>query len=334
MKISIAMATYNGEAYLQEQLDSLVNQTMQPNELIVTDDCSTDATLEVLKNFKKIAPFNVEIFQNSENLGYSRNFEKAIELCAGDVIFLCDQDDYWYPEKISSIVELYDKNENILVILNDALICNSTMKLSAGTLLGCIKSDDFVHGCCTSFRSKFKDMILPIPQNVLAHDNWAHDNWISFLGRKISVLYICPLVLQNYRRHQSTATKNELFESNIVVFFKNVINALNFKLFKLLATDPSEECKSRIYNLTLVKDGLLAIRSRTRCSPFADSYQNIDSYISELNSLIELNKSRLNARNMRFTNRAAKVFDNYKSGGYSQFSGLLSALKDIFYPMR
>src|SRR5215207_2518174 len=100
VRISIALCTYNGEQYLQQQLDSFVAQSRPPDELVVCDDRSTDRTVPIVEDFAKRAPFRVELVINETNLGSTRNFEKAIGLCTGDIIFLADQDDVWLPEKL------------------------------------------------------------------------------------------------------------------------------------------------------------------------------------------------------------------------------------------
>src|SRR5271168_1256902 len=97
MRVSVAMCTYNGAAYLEEQLESLALQSFPPEELVVCDDVSTDATPQILDDFARRAPFSVRIVKNSANVGYRRNFEQAIGLCQGEVIALSDQDDFWYP---------------------------------------------------------------------------------------------------------------------------------------------------------------------------------------------------------------------------------------------
>jgi glycosyltransferase involved in cell wall biosynthesis len=92
--ISLAMPTYNGERFLREQLDSIYNQTIVPDEVIVVDDCSTDGTISILEEYKK--KYGLKYWVNEKNLGYNKNFEKAISLCTGDYIALSDQDDVWF----------------------------------------------------------------------------------------------------------------------------------------------------------------------------------------------------------------------------------------------
>lgn len=89
-QISIAMATYNGAEYLEAQLESLVQQTRLPDELVVFDDQSSDATMGILERFKLAAPFRVHLSRNAERLGYAANFARALSACKGDLVFLCD----------------------------------------------------------------------------------------------------------------------------------------------------------------------------------------------------------------------------------------------------
>ena len=96
MNLSIALATYNGAVYLKEQLESIAAQTRTPDELVISDDQSTDDTLRVIEEFAATAGFPVRLSVNEANLGIAKNFEKAISLCRGDLIFLSDQDDVWH----------------------------------------------------------------------------------------------------------------------------------------------------------------------------------------------------------------------------------------------
>src|SRR5688572_14133745 len=99
-KFSVAMCTYNGARYLKEQLDSFTVQTRLPDELIVCDDGSSDETCQIVSTFAASAPFTVRLEVNQQTLGSTQNFAKAIQLCRGDLIALCDQDDVWLPGKL------------------------------------------------------------------------------------------------------------------------------------------------------------------------------------------------------------------------------------------
>ncbi len=94
------MAVYNGERFISEQLESFVQQTRLPDELIVSDNVSTDRTAAIVRDFTARAPFPVKLFVNDENLGVGRNFDRAMRECTGDLIFLSDSDDVWYPDKL------------------------------------------------------------------------------------------------------------------------------------------------------------------------------------------------------------------------------------------
>jgi glycosyltransferase involved in cell wall biosynthesis len=113
--ISIAMTTYNGERFLEEQLRSLTEQTKLPNELVVCDDGSTDRTPEILAQFAKGASFPVKIVINNHRLGWRENFLKAASLCSSDYIAFCDQDDIWLKEKLAVVESHLRRNQCMLL---------------------------------------------------------------------------------------------------------------------------------------------------------------------------------------------------------------------------
>lgn len=116
MKISVALATYNGSRYLREQLDSLAQQTLLPSELVVSDDGSTDDTLQILREFAQSAPFPVRILEKQGNLGFADNFLFCASQCQEDLIAFCDQDDVWMPEKLKTAYERMMVDDSILSI--------------------------------------------------------------------------------------------------------------------------------------------------------------------------------------------------------------------------
>ena len=113
-KISIAMATYNGEPFIRQQLDSFSRQTLLPSELIVCDDSSTDATVSIVRDFSRSAPFPVKIFNNPARLGYTANFLQAARMCHGDLIAFSDQDDEWFPQKLDRVLRASLESDALL----------------------------------------------------------------------------------------------------------------------------------------------------------------------------------------------------------------------------
>ncbi|MDO4583390.1 MAG: glycosyltransferase [Planctomycetia bacterium] len=114
---SVAMITYNGERFLQHQLDSLAEQTVLPDELVVCDDGSTDKTMEILHRFAQTAPFPVRIYQNEKNLGVCDNFRKVFFLCEKEVTFFCDQDDVWFPQKLEKVLKIMELESDVGMVV-------------------------------------------------------------------------------------------------------------------------------------------------------------------------------------------------------------------------
>ena len=121
--VSIAMTTYNGAQFLEEQINSILQQTYSNIELIVVDDCSTDNTYELLKSFLS-KDKRIHIFKNKNNIGFVKNFCKAISLCSGDFIALSDQDDIWENNKVSKVVDCFEKND-CYVVVHDAVVIDA-----------------------------------------------------------------------------------------------------------------------------------------------------------------------------------------------------------------
>lgn len=119
MKLSVALCTYNGEKFLRNQLKSIFSQTLPINELIICDDCSTDNTLELVHFYKDKYPGLIHLYQNKKPLGTIKNFEKAISLTKGDLIFLADQDDIWYNSKVEIMSNFFQQHSNCKLLFSD-----------------------------------------------------------------------------------------------------------------------------------------------------------------------------------------------------------------------
>ena len=135
MILSVALCTYNGAKYIEEQLRSILNQTMQVDEIVICDDGSRDDTIQIIEEVKKEALTDIRIYRNETNLGVCANFQKAVDLCRGDIVFLSDQDDVWYPHKVKTIVEWFDRHpEKDVVFTNADLIDGQSVKNESDTL--------------------------------------------------------------------------------------------------------------------------------------------------------------------------------------------------------
>lgn len=138
MTTSVALCTYNGERYIREQMESILNQTVKVDEIVVCDDGSTDSTLQIIEGFADTTDTAIHIHRNETNLGPVKNFQKAINLCAGDIIFLSDQDDRWMQQKVETIIQYFKQNPCIQVVFTDAtLIDENGRTIVGGTLWEC-----------------------------------------------------------------------------------------------------------------------------------------------------------------------------------------------------
>ncbi len=215
MKISVAMCTYNGAKYLQEQLDSIAAQSRLPDLLVVCDDCSDDDTPAIIERFAAAAPFEVNIQRNAQNLGLLQNFEKAISLCTGDAIALCDQDDVWLPQKLQRIESVFEERENVGLVFGDAVLTTpdgtpmpkrlwhytfdrkDQRRFRDGDAISVLLRYNVVTGATAAFRTKFRDAFLPIP--VLPE--FIHDAWISLVIATSAELHFIEEPLIRYRQH-------------------------------------------------------------------------------------------------------------------------------------
>ena len=204
--ISVAMATYNGEKYIKEQLDSILHQLGKNDELVISDDGSTDGTLSILASY---SDSRIKIFKGP-GLGVKQNFANAIEKCNGRYIFLADQDDIWIDDKVNKILRVFEK-EKCSCVIHDAIVFNSNngeiitdsfykLRKSKNGVIKNIWKNSYI-GCCMAFDSKMKNKILPIP-----NDFDMHDQWIGLLNDKYGKNIFIDDKLLKYRRHNDNVS--------------------------------------------------------------------------------------------------------------------------------
>lgn len=211
--ISVAMATYNGEKYIKEQIDSIINQTIKVDEIIVCDDCSSDKTIEIIEENLSSSYIKYKIYRNELNLGVVKTFSKAIDKCNGDIIFLSDQDDLWEKNKVEIITEKFKNDKNLTVINTSYRMINSIgenikeIKFTEKTKE--IKFEDLLKGnispgCTIAFRKEVKKWINELDEGIYIHD-W----YINIIGAMIGKCVYYDLPLIKYRIHdRNTIGKN------------------------------------------------------------------------------------------------------------------------------
>ena len=201
--VSVALATYNGEAFMEEQLESILNQDYQPIEILVSDDCSIDRTPVILQRYAEAG--KIKYSKNAQNLGYVKNFEKVISYCSGQYIALADQDDIWNPSKISRLVQSIGDNllihsDAVLIDQNGLRIANSfsefSKKMTLPQSLTEVLINGSVTGCTSLFKRELIEEALPFPDRLYVHDKWI--GVIAFLKNGFTYLHE-PLTF--YRQH-------------------------------------------------------------------------------------------------------------------------------------
>jgi glycosyltransferase involved in cell wall biosynthesis len=211
--ISVALCTYNGARFLEEQLASLQAQERRPDELVVCDDRSTDKTVQLLESFANVAPFPVRIHVNPVNLGSTANFERAMRLCAGTLIAFCDQDDVWHSTRLSECASALEDDPRLGLVFSNAQLIDEMgtripgrlwdkfdfgpeirERIRHGDMLPLVRYR-FVTGATIMFRASLREYICP------AAGEWVHDGWIAALTACIARIGFLDEPLIQYRIH-------------------------------------------------------------------------------------------------------------------------------------
>lgn len=213
--VSIALCTYNGERFLREQLDSIIHQTYSRLELIAVDDCSSDSTLNILNEYAAKHSF-IKVHKNEVNLGYIRNFEKALQLCSGDFIALSDQDDIWQLDKIEKLVNAIGDN---LMIYHDSEFVDQhghSLNKKMSDIMNLYRGNEpeaFIFFNCISghsvlMKKELRDEILPFP------NAYFHDWWMAYVACNLGSIDYLNEALVKYRQHETTDTNILKIERN------------------------------------------------------------------------------------------------------------------------
>lgn len=207
----VCIATYNGMPFVREQIKSILAQTFVVNKIVIADDASSDGTQSAILDFECSS---IQLHQFSSNIGHVRNFERALSYCSSDVIFLCDQDDVWAPEKVELVLNVFRDNPDVSLVCHGSSIIGRECDLMSEKYIQLIhgKQPTFlfmiyelfqprIYGCTMAFRRSVLNIALPFPSSV-----YAHDHWVAFAASVIGNIYYIDKKLVSHRWHDSNLT--------------------------------------------------------------------------------------------------------------------------------
>jgi glycosyltransferase involved in cell wall biosynthesis len=221
--VSVCMASYNGAAFIHEQVASILEELTSSDELVIVDDASSDATVEIINRFEDK---RIKLHCRDVNQGVVSSFEQSIFLASGKVIFLCDQDDLWYPGKVNAMINsMYEKK--VVAVVSDCHIIDSNgdvvepsfffIRQSKSGFFANLWKNGYL-GCAMCFSADLKDVILPFPNGVSMHDEW-----IGLTADLSGRVLFLDRVLSGYRRHSHNVT-NMVWSGLLFATKKRLLN--------------------------------------------------------------------------------------------------------------
>lgn len=221
-KISVGMTTYNSSKYVEEQLFSVINQTVKPDEIVIFDDASMDDTVKKIKRIKEQSDIKIELFVNEKNVGFVKNFEQCFKACRGDIIISCDADDIWYPQKVETIQTVFE-DDKVVYAYHDVKVINGNGEILLESLnstwdhicakenkeeiiLRNLRKQGFPYGMTIAFTKELLDEILPFW--------WGYDEWINLCAPLFGEVRVIEQCLGYYRRHNNNTSESSITKKN------------------------------------------------------------------------------------------------------------------------
>lgn len=213
-RISVALCTYNGASYLDEQLRSILAQTVLPGEIVVSDDGSTDGTPEIVESVAAEAPVPIVFSRNARALGVTRNFESAMRATTGSLIVLSDQDDVWRSDRLALAIAAFDARPELQLVASDARLVDAAggplgtglfeslsigrsehEEIAAGRAFRTLLRRNLVTGATVMVRREVLEAALPFPTP------WVHDEWLAIIAAARGPIQLLDDQLVDYRQH-------------------------------------------------------------------------------------------------------------------------------------
>lgn len=326
-KISVAVGTYNGETYIEEQLRSLFLQTRLPDEIIISDDHSSDRTLaladEVLASFKRHGNIRVKILKSDRNLGVVGNFARAFEACTGDILFPCDQDDVWKPDKIKIMADIFESAPGCSVVFSNAELTDSELRPLGRNLWSSLNFSPVMVGRGKEYENIFRLLLNRcvvtgtamafrrslLPDAMPLSTFWIHDGWLAILCSCLSEIRPVDQCLLSYRQHE-----------------KNVVGANS--------SDPFSRVRRYLGNFSAVRK--IRLQRRNRYQDVLNRLEDLGRLpapedLSELKRCIAFWNRKLSLDSRGFFQGFAIIVSDCLNGGYRKFySGFRGAVRDFF----
>jgi glycosyltransferase involved in cell wall biosynthesis len=329
LTISVALCTFNGERFVAEQVQSILAQTRLPQEIVVSDDASTDATVAIVEaELDAFAakhpdvPIRLVLYRNPNSLGVVRNFEQAISATTSDLVVLCDQDDRWHLERIELAVAEFEKRADLLLLFGDARLVDDQgtalgyslfdaigftsrerERVHTGDALAALLGRNVVTGATTAIRRTLLAAALPFP------GEWIHDEWLAAIAASTGRIDFLDAGLIDYRQHAA-----------------NVIGAtkLGFSARIRKLREPREERNQR-----LVERAAALV---DRLVQLGDVVSAVDLRRAEAKLAHERARRSLPARPIA---RVMPVLRELRAGGYRDYGrGFQDVVRDVVQPAR
>lgn len=314
-RISIAMTAYRAGRHCEEQLQSFARQTRLPDELVISDDGTAADTADIVARFAGSVPFPVRYSRNQTRLGINRNFERAVSLATGDLVFMSDDDDGWFPDKLATVEAAFDAGPAILSVVNDQVIADADGTLTGRTVLQNVRrlgygDEHYGTGACTAMRRSLVRLLLPFPGEIVPYDHWT--NHLPFV---LGVRHLIDRPLQFYRRHGGNATASLLADDKASVF----------EMAKTTG-DMRPAYANRIAGIDLEIERLRTCEVELDAMGLGDASRRA---LGALAAERDDHEARIRALGVGRVVRPLVVARHLAAGKYARFQGWKSAAKDL-----
>lgn len=272
IKVSVVMAVYNGAQYLEEQMDSIRRQDFRPDEVIICDDVSSDASPEIIRQY--IEAHGLEdswrLYRNKKNLGYADNFHKGMRKAGGEYIFFCDQDDIWLPDKIGKMTRIMDENPQIQMLGSEyePFYCTEDAPRIAPEVLKRMTNDGSLEQVRISYRNIFigcEGCTMCVRRGLLEKaekywfSGWAHDEYVWKMSQCMGGCYIYHCVGLKRRLHSNNVSKRKMHKLDKRVRFLQNLLAGHEKMLRF-----AEEQKNSQEKIKIIQDNIVSVQMRIR----------------------------------------------------------------------